>query len=54
MCQATVGFHPLKYSSSNYTAEMLRGKNPVINSVVYCKTAPAADPIFYYSWFLLA
>ena len=29
------------------TAEMFtKGKNPVINSVVYCKTAPAADPSF--------
>ena len=29
------------------TAEMFtKGKNAVINSVVYCKTAPAADPNF--------
>ena len=29
------------------TAEMFtKGKNPVINSVVYCKTAPAADANF--------
>ena len=32
----------------------VKGKNPVINSIVYCKTAPAADLIFFYSWFLLA
>ena len=29
------------------TAEMFtKGKNPVINFIVYCKTAPAADPNF--------
>ena len=29
------------------TAEMFtKGKNPVINSVVYCKTAPVDDPTF--------
>ena len=54
LCQATVGFHSLKYSSSNNCEMFTKGKNPVINAVLYCKTAPAADPIFYYSWFLNA
>ena len=45
-------FQPLLYSTllnipAVVTAEMFtKGKNLVINSVVYCKTAPAADPNF--------